>query len=85
MYFKLSEEKYDPRYRKAEQFVGHELLAYQDIYQEPILYYWAREARNSNAEIDYLVACQAASLPIEVKSGKTGRLHSMHIFLDKYR
>ena len=69
----------------AEQFVGQELLAYQDVYQRPSLYYWAREARNSNAEVDYLIAHKATPVPIEVKSGKTGRLRSMHIYLDKYK
>lgn len=39
----------------AEQFVGQELLAYQNPYTRTLLYYWAREAKNSNAELDYLI------------------------------
>jgi len=68
----------------AEQFVGQELLAYKNIYQEASLYYWVREARNSSAEVDYLIPHLGKAIPVEVKSGKTGRLRSMHLFLEKY-
>lgn len=68
----------------AEQFTAQELLVYHDFYKAPSLYYWAREARNSNAEIDYIIPCCSYALPIEVKAGKTGTLKSMHIYLDKY-
>ena len=68
----------------AEQFTAQELLAYRDVYLAPSLYYWAREARSSNAEIDYLIPCGSSVLPIEVKAGKTGTLRSMHIFLEQY-
>ncbi len=68
----------------AEQFTAQELLAYRDVYLAPSLYYWAREARSSNAEIDYLIPHGSSALPIEVKAGKTGTLRSMHIFLEQY-
>jgi predicted AAA+ superfamily ATPase len=68
----------------AEQFVAQELLAYQDEFEEPSLYYWGREARSSSAELDYLVPCLSYALPVEVKAGKTGTLRSMHLFLEKY-
>ena len=38
----------------AEQFVGQELLASFPFYKEAKLYYWSREAKSSNAEVDYL-------------------------------
>ncbi|MCP4153655.1 MAG: ATP-binding protein, partial [bacterium] len=68
----------------AEQFVAQELLAYRDEYEEPSLFYWAREERSSSAELDYLVPCLSHALPMEVKAGKTGTLRSMHLFLEKY-
>ncbi len=68
----------------AEQFVGQELLANADPYARPGLYYWAREARSSNAEIDYLIASCSKVLPIEVKAGKSGTLRSLHLFLQEY-
>ena len=68
----------------AEQFTAQELIAYRDFYQSTSLYYWAREARSSNAEIDYIITCCSTALPIEVKAGKTSTLRSMHIYLEKY-
>jgi predicted AAA+ superfamily ATPase len=68
----------------AEQFAAQELLAYQEIYKNPSLYYWAREAKSSNAEVDFLIPCYSSAVPVEVKAGKTGTLRSMHLFLDKY-
>lgn len=68
----------------AEQFVGQELAAYQDYYRNTTLYYWAREARNSSAEIDYLMEHNGEIIPIEVKSGKTGTLKSLMIYIHKY-
>ncbi len=64
----------------AEQFVGQELLA-AGVKQ---LYYWAREARSSTAEVDYLIEKDGNILPIEVKSGPTGKLKSLHLLLKSY-
>lgn len=67
----------------AEQFVAQELLNYQDFYTQPSLYYWVREAKNSSAEVDYVIPYCSKAIPIEVKSGKTGTLKSMHLYLKK--
>ncbi len=68
----------------AEQFVGQELIAYHDPFAEASLYYWTREARSSNAEVDYLTPYRKFAVPVEVKAGKTGTLRSMNLFLEKY-
>lgn len=65
----------------AEQFVGQEIRAASDA----ALYYWSREARNSNAETDFLIEKQGRIIPIEVKSGTSGRLKSIHLLLDTYK
>ncbi|OGT21244.1 MAG: hypothetical protein A3C55_04350 [Gammaproteobacteria bacterium RIFCSPHIGHO2_02_FULL_42_13] len=65
----------------AEQFVGQELLAYQNPYDEPRLYYWSREEKSSVAEVDYLINVGSTIVPIEVKAGKTGTLKSLHILM----
>ncbi len=72
-------------YRGAlmEQFVGQELIASQDCFDKPALYYWAREAKNSSAEIDYVCQSDTDLVPVEVKAGKTGRLKSLHLFLQE--
>jgi len=69
----------------AEQFVGQELLAYQNPYSKPLLYYWAREAKNSNAELDYIIQKEGSVIPIEIKSGSIGRMKSMRMFMEKYQ
>jgi predicted AAA+ superfamily ATPase len=64
----------------AEQFVGQEFEAL-DRRQ---LYYWARDAKNSNAEIDFLEVRDGRLIPVEVKDGPSGRLRSLHLFRDQF-
>ena len=64
----------------AEQFVGQELISAGNT----DLYYWSRQAKNSTAEVDFLIENKGNIIPIEVKSGSSGRLRSMHILLDTY-
>ena len=64
----------------AEQFVCQELLVLTS-FREPSIFYWTREEKNSNAEIDFLYQQNNHIFPIEVKAGKTGTLKSMHIYL----
>jgi predicted AAA+ superfamily ATPase len=63
----------------AELFTGLELIKSSTSRAE--LYYWHRETRNSQAEIDFLWQKQRKILPIEVKSGKHGSMQSLYIFL----
>ncbi|MHC4796863.1 MAG: ATP-binding protein [Planctomycetota bacterium] len=64
----------------AEQFVGQELVA---AGQEE-LHYWARQAKSSSAEVDFLTVVEGRIHPIEVKNKAAGRLRSMHMLLEKY-
>jgi predicted AAA+ superfamily ATPase len=64
----------------AEQFVAQELY----LAQNSELYYWARQARNSAAEVDYLVQVRDRIVPVEVKSGRGGSLKSLHSMLGTY-
>jgi predicted AAA+ superfamily ATPase len=64
----------------AEQFVGLELRKSAPILQD-MLYFWSREKPGSNAKVDYVVQRGERIIPIEVKSGRTGQMQSMHIFL----
>ncbi len=65
----------------AELFVGIEILKHSSQDKYPELYYWHREARNSEAEIDYLIQLNDTLWPIEVKAGKAGTMKSMALFL----
>lgn len=67
----------------SEQFVGQELLAYGKAYEETRLFYWEREKRGSQAEVDYVISIGPHIYPVEVKSGKSGRLRSLRIFLEE--
>ena len=65
----------------SEQVVGQLLASIEPYYVEPSLFYWVREEKNANAEIDYLMQQGNIILPVEVKSGSTGRLKSLHLFV----
>jgi len=67
----------------AEQFVGQELTAYSDRHQQVGLYFWAREKRGSMAEVDYVINIGSDIFPVEVKSGKEGRLKSLRMFIEE--
>ena len=67
--------------RLAEQFIGQELRALAPAFQEHPLFYWHREAKNANAEVDYLYAQGNNVLPVEVKAGTSGSLKSIQMFL----
>ena len=56
----------------AEQYVAQELLTTHPAYLSPELYYWSREEKNSNAEVDFIFQHNNKIYPIEVKAGKTG-------------
>jgi predicted AAA+ superfamily ATPase len=67
----------------VELFVGLELIAHGSPRMHPKIHYWHREARSSNAELDYVIAPKGKVVPIEVKSGSRGQMQSMHIFLSE--
>lgn len=63
----------------AEQFIGQHLLALQ--IPSPSLNYWVRQAKTSNAEVDYVISQGPLIIPVEVKSGKSGSLKSLQQFI----
>jgi uncharacterized protein len=65
----------------AEQFAGTEILKYQNPQNKSQLYYWHREKRGSSAEVDYVIQLSDRLLPVEVKSGKQGKMQSLWMFL----
>ena len=69
----------------VEALVGQEMLAYNDPYTKKNLYYWHRESRGSEAEIDYLLQQKGSIIPIEVKSGVGTTLRSLQNFLESHR
>lgn len=66
----------------VEAFVGQEMLVYAEPFKKQQLYFWRRQAKSSQAEIDYLIQKDGHIVPIEVKSGAGTALKSMRIFLE---
>ena len=67
----------------AEQFVGQELLTTESINSSKNLFYWYRNVKGSDAEVDYLVDYKGEVAPIEVKSGSRGTLKSLQLYIEK--
>ncbi len=66
----------------AEHLVGQELLSSENSVLAR-LNYWARDTRNAQAEVDFVIIFNGLVVPIEVKSGATGKLRSLHRFMDE--
>lgn len=67
----------------AELFVGLELLKLKSCFEKTALYYWHRESKNSQAEVDYVVQIQNKIIPIEVKAATKGTMQSMFLFMEE--
>lgn len=65
----------------AELVAGLELLRYQTPNLRHDLFYWYRQAKNSQAEVDYVTAYKQKVLPIEVKAGTQGGMKSLWLFM----
>jgi predicted AAA+ superfamily ATPase len=65
----------------AELFARLELMGNSSPYTKEQLYHWHREARSSNAKVNYVIQKDEEIIPIEVKSGTRGQLQSLNIFL----
>ncbi len=68
--------------RIAEHIVGQELLV-QGYTIHRDLAFWVREKKQSSAEVDFVLQWQNMLVPIEVKSGGSGKLKSLHAFMEQ--
>lgn len=67
--------------RVIEHIVGQELLARQYSALRGLAF-WVREKSTSIAEVDYLFLYKEKLIPVEVKSGATGTMRSLALFMD---
>lgn len=65
----------------AEMLAGLEVLHYLSPNIRHDLFYWVRQAKNSLAEIDYLLSRDMKVLPLEVKAGVQGGMKSLWDFM----
>ena len=68
----------------AEHIVAQELLGATTSFGEKRMF-WVRDARNSQAEVDFLIRYKSHLLAIEVKTGSNSKLRSLHQFMDESR
>ncbi len=66
----------------AEHIAGQELLTLSSSVRSK-LNFWVPKKSNAQAEIDYVFPWNDILIPIEVKSGASGRLRSLHRFMDE--
>ena len=64
--------------RISEQLVAQEIVA--QAFRPPALRFWIRE--KGAAEIDFLYPFKEMVFPIEVKSGKIGKMKSLNLFME---
>jgi len=65
----------------AEIYVGLMLMQTFPNHMKPDSFYWQREEKGSNAEVDYVIEHNGKIFPIEVKASKRGSMQSMQLFL----
>ena len=56
---------------------------YANVHEKGQLYYWHREKRGSSAEVVYLIEHQGQVVPVEVKSGSSGKMQRVNRFLEE--
>ena len=65
----------------AELIAGLEQIRYRTPNLRHELFFWIRQAKNSQAEVDYVTNYKSHILPIEVKSGTQGGMKSLWLFM----
>lgn len=65
----------------AEMVLGWELIKYNNPRSQHDLYYWENTADGTRSEVDYIIVKDMRVLPIECKSGTSGKMKSLHFFM----
>ena len=65
----------------TEMVLGWELVKYNNPRSQHDLYYWENTAEGTRSEVDYIIARDMQVLPIECKSGTSGKMKSLHLFM----
>ncbi len=79
--FRMTQDETSIQGNLAEQFVAQHLINYHGNTSPPQLFYWLRNGKTNNAEVDFLIQQDQKIIPIEVKSGSTGSLRSLQQFI----
>ncbi|MBN2092820.1 ATP-binding protein [candidate division KSB1 bacterium] len=65
----------------AEHIVMQEMIG-NDLSTTHKPHFWTREKKQSTAEVDLILPYEDYLIPIEIKAGKTGKLRSLHQFIN---
>ena len=66
----------------AEHIVGQELFFLETNTRKKQCF-WVRDRTQSQAEVDFFIQHRGHVIPVEVKSGISGKLRSLHEFMDR--
>ena len=67
----------------SEMILGWEIIKYNNPRSQHDLYYWDNTGENTSSEVDYIIARDMKVLPIECKSGTSGKMKSLYYFMQK--
>lgn len=70
------------RGRLVQQIVYQELKS-KNVLPGKSLAFWVREESGTSSEVDIVFPYKYMLIPIEIKSGATGRLRSLHEYMDR--
>jgi predicted AAA+ superfamily ATPase len=80
----LSVEDLSTSYKGAllPHLIAQELISLQEEqFEKPK--FWVRQKKGAQAEVDLVYPYRGLVIPIEIKSGKVGKLRSLHQFIDR--
>ena len=78
-----TEEELVNKGKLAELSVGWELVKAADFRHRYELFYWENLSNGATSEVDYVIPYDMKVLPIEVKSGTSGKMKSLRLFMQK--
>jgi uncharacterized protein len=80
----MSMEDLSQAYKGAliPHLINQELMSV-DWFRNEKSSFWVRDKAQSSAEVDVLLSAHGQAVPVEIKSGPTGSLKSLHEFLDR--
>ena len=67
----------------TELTVGLEIIKSSNPQSKYDLFYWENLEKNATSEVEYVIARNATCLPVEVKSGTSGKMKSLRLFMKK--
>ncbi len=67
----------------TEMTAGWEIVKNMSPRTEHDLYYWENTSDGGNSEVDYLISQNLTIVPIEIKSGVSGKMKSLRVFMNR--